>query len=188
MKICILGDFAVGKRTYIAYLKTKKFIDFKKRVVDWGAPYAFVKMLINGEKYRVHIFYQTTFMMRIFLNNQADYAVKSFFQKANGLMLMYDITNRSSFEQIKPYVVRTVEVINNKSVSGGFFKNIAEQLAFNSILIGNKCDLDSDRQISKDGGQRLAKDIGDISFYETSCVTGQNVFEAFEDFIRNCVS
>ncbi|MHA1378094.1 MAG: hypothetical protein ACTSRG_06905 [Candidatus Helarchaeota archaeon] len=188
IKICFLGDYKIGKRTYIAYLKNKKFVDFKKRRVSWGAPYAFVKMSINEETYKVHIFYQTSFLMKIFLNKQADYVIKSFFQKADGILLMYNITNRTSFEQIKLYLVRTIEVIKSKSLSSGFFKNIAEQLPFKFVLVGNKCDLDKERKVSEEGGQRLAKDIGNIPFYEVSCVTGANVFKSFENLIINCTT
>mmetsp|Transcript_589 Transcript_589/g.2106 ORF Transcript_589/g.2106 Transcript_589/m.2106 type:complete len:119 (-) Transcript_589:623-979(-) len=46
------------------------------------------------------------------------------------------------------------------------------------ILVGNKCDLDNQRQVSKEEGMKKAESIG-CSYLETSAKTSQNVDEAF---------
>ena len=50
------------------------------------------------------------------------------------------------------------------------------------ILIGNKSDLEEKRCISKEQGEECTKNIcGEVNFYETSCKTGENIEEAFND-------
>ena len=46
------------------------------------------------------------------------------------------------------------------------------------ILIGNKSDLEDERQVKKEEGERRAKEYN-IPFYETSCKTGINIDEVF---------
>lgn len=51
------------------------------------------------------------------------------------------------------------------------------------ILIGNKIDLEGQRQVSREQGELLAKQYG-IAFYETSAKTKTGLMEAFEDVIE----
>ena len=51
------------------------------------------------------------------------------------------------------------------------------------ILIGNKSDLDSKRQVSTDEGERFAKENG-LIFLETSAKSAENVEEAFLETAR----
>ena len=52
------------------------------------------------------------------------------------------------------------------------------------VLIGNKCDLEKERKVSKEEGENLAQKYG-IPFYETSAKTGANVQEAFTESLKN---
>ena len=51
------------------------------------------------------------------------------------------------------------------------------------LLIGNQCDLESRREVSKEQGEQLARSL-DIPFMETSAMTGENINEAFETLVR----
>lgn len=52
------------------------------------------------------------------------------------------------------------------------------------ILIGNKCDLESMREVSYEQGEELAKAWGDCAFMETSAKSFINIDEAFEEVTR----
>jgi GTPase KRas protein len=51
------------------------------------------------------------------------------------------------------------------------------------VLIGNKCDLESDRQVTTQEGQDLAKNFG-CPFFESSAKTRINVEESFYQLVR----
>ena len=79
-------------------------------------------------------------------------------------IIVYDITNRESFENVKKWYDIITEVA---------FQNIV------LILVGNKVDLDESRKISTDEGMELAKNLG-IYYMETSAKTNENVEDVFE--------
>ena len=55
-------------------------------------------------------------------------------------------------------------------------KNASDNIS--RILVGNKCDLESQRAVSKEEGQELASHYG-VRFIETSALSNQNVEQAF---------
>ena len=79
-------------------------------------------------------------------------------------IIVYDITNRESFENVKKWHSIITEVA---------FQNIV------LLLVGNKVDLDNSREISLDEGMNLAKELG-IYYMETSAKTNENIDDVFE--------
>ena len=86
----------------------------------------------------------------------------SYYRDAHALLLLYDITSYSSFENISSWLSEIKEFTQNDIIV---------------MLIGNKVDK-SQRVVSREAGERLARDF-QISFLETSAKTGQNVELAF---------
>ena len=76
---------------------------------------------------------------------------------------MYDITKRSSFENLQKWLEEMKENAYSK---------------MSIILVGNKNDLESERQVSKEEGEAFAKKHG-LLFFETSAKTASNVEKAF---------
>ncbi|XP_078098500.1 uncharacterized protein LOC144511918 [Mustelus asterias] len=84
---------------------------------------------------------------------------KQFFRKADGVIVMYDITSPSSFTQVR-YWLTCIKEIAADDVS--------------ILLLGNKMDDDSQRQVSTAEGEQLAQE-NNILFYECSACTGHNI-------------
>ncbi|XP_029379364.1 ras and EF-hand domain-containing protein homolog isoform X2 [Echeneis naucrates] len=93
---------------------------------------------------------------------------KQFFRKADGVIVMYDITAEQSFTAVRQWLM---------SVKEGAGEDIP------LMLLGNKTDKEIDRQVQKRVGERLAKDHQMI-FYECSARSGHNVVESMVDLAR----
>ena len=78
----------------------------------------------------------------------------------------YDITERKSFEKVRDWM----EQIRQSDPTNETCK----------ILIGNKCDLEGERQVSIEEGHELAKEL-DVPFLETSAKDNSNVEQVFVD-------
>ena len=162
INLITLGDMSVGKTCYILKFTEDFFqpihlstigIDFKKK-----------KVTINNKNYTV-FFYDTTGQERF--RSIALNIVKN----ADGILLMYDITERDSFKAISEWM-NSIKQIKQKD--------------FPIILIGNKCDLEENRIISKEEGEELAKKYN-IDFFETSNKEGINIEESALKLINKTI-
>ncbi|KAM9815096.1 EF-hand calcium-binding domain-containing protein 4B isoform 1-T6 [Syngnathus typhle] len=93
---------------------------------------------------------------------------KQFFRKADGVVVMYDITVEQSFTAVRQWLT---------SVKEGSGEDIP------LMLLGNKTDLEITRQVHKAMGMRLAKDC-QMTFFECSACSGYNVMEAMLHLAR----
>ena len=79
-----------------------------------------------------------------------------------GILIVYDITNSKSFNNLAKWL-QNIRVYANENVQ--------------MILLGNKCDMENERSISKEQGEQLALNYG-IQFLETSAKTNTNIDQA----------
>ena len=85
---------------------------------------------------------------------------------------MYSITCESSFNELK-HVVQRIQREKQHESPG----------LFPMVVIGNKCDLESDRQVKTEDGTRFAEEHK-APFFETSAKFGLNVAEAIETLLE----
>ena len=90
---------------------------------------------------------------------------RQYYKNAQGILLVYDITNRDTFDNIKDWVE---EIRNNAS---------NESILF---LVGNKTDLGNKRQITYQEGKNKAEELG-MLFREVSAKNGDNILVLFAD-------
>ena len=95
----------------------------------------------------------------------------SYYKGANGILVVYDITNKESFENLSSWLIE-IEKNGNKNVY--------------KFLIGNKNDLEDQRVITKEQGDEFAS-INGMDFFETSAKTAYQVQEAFEQLTRDII-
>ncbi|KAF8365942.1 rab-8 [Pristionchus pacificus] len=153
-KLLLIGDSGVGKTCVLFRFSDDSFnnsfistigIDFKIRTVE-----------IDGKKIKLQI-WDTAGQERFRTITTA------YYRGAMGILLVYDITNEKSFENIKNWI-RNIEEHASQDVE--------------RMIIGNKCDMEDKRQVSREKGQQLAIEYG-TKFMETSAKANRNVEDAF---------
>ena len=92
-----------------------------------------------------------------------------YMRTGEGFLCVYAITSRSSFEEITAFREQILRVKDADAVP--------------IMICGNKCDLESERQVSAAEGEELAKSFT-VPFLETSAKTRVNVEEAFFQLVR----
>jgi len=86
-----------------------------------------------------------------------------------GFIIVYSIIDQKSFKEVNEFRTRTLRVKDTGSVP--------------MVLVGNKCDLNEKRQVTKEQGEQLAKQLG-VPFFETSAALGTNCEEIFQAIAR----
>ncbi len=162
IKIMTLGNSDVGKTSFILRFTKNSYRDIK--LITLGIDLETKIIALNNKKYQIALF-DTAGQERyksISLNT-----VKN----SDGIILMYDITNQKSYDSISEWMEKISE-------------NLESDIPI--ILIGNKCDLNEERIISKEEGKELSNKY-QLSFFETSNKTGENVEEAILDLINKII-
>ncbi|KAI8994617.1 ras-like protein 1 [Pilobolus umbonatus] len=95
---------------------------------------------------------------------------EQYMRNGEGFLLVYSITSRMSFEEITTFYQQICRV--------------KDRDYFPMVLVGNKSDLESDRQVSSLEGRDLAKHFG-CQFIETSAKQRVHVEDAFFEVVRD---
>jgi Ras-related protein Rab-8A len=159
IKLLMIGDSGVGKTCLLLRYANDSFsptfittigIDFKIKNIE-----------LDGKRIKLQI-WDTAGQERFRT------ITTSYFRGAQGILLVYDVTDRGSFNSIRNWV--------------GQIQQHAD-VHVNKILIGNKCDMDDHRVVSVEEGKQLAKEYG-IQFYETSAKNDIEVETGFTTVAR----
>jgi small GTP-binding protein len=162
-KVIILGDPSVGKTSLLTKFSTKKFetkylptvgVQISKEVLD---------LKIDGNDVTVNL------MLWDVAGQPQFYMLhKPYFNGADGMMLVFDITRSSTFSNVKNWYNTTVKF----GLSG-----------VPKILIGNKIDLKDERKIIQPHATHLSDELN-AHYFETSAKSGENVKDIFESIAR----
>jgi Ras-related protein Rab-2A len=98
---------------------------------------------------------------------------RSYYQKAHGMILTCAINNRDSFMNLRIWL--------------GALKESVGLDAIQLIIIANKSDLESEREVSVDEIKQKAADLG-IEYFETSAKSGNGIDEAFDTIFKKVYS
>mmetsp|Transcript_5727 Transcript_5727/g.10274 ORF Transcript_5727/g.10274 Transcript_5727/m.10274 type:complete len:207 (+) Transcript_5727:405-1025(+) len=153
-KLLLIGDSGVGKSALLVRFSDNTFsesyistigVDFKIRTVKK-----------DGKNVKLQI-WDTAGQERF------KTITSSYYRGAHGIIIVYDITNKSSFDNVSSWL-REVGRFANENVC--------------MLLVGNKCDLVNDRAVERSTAEEFAEKEG-MRYIETSAKNSLNVEEAF---------
>lgn len=162
LKLAILGDPAVGKTSLIDKYITDSFKENYQPTL--GVNIVSKDIRIEEINSRIRLL-----LWDIAGQEKYELTRQNFFQGCVGALLVYDITQYSSFNQIK---LKWIEDFKKFSRPDGVY-----------ILIGNKSDLKESIKVSYEEGKSLSEEIDAADFIETSAKFGDNVEEAFKKLV-----
>ncbi|XP_061107771.1 ras-related protein Rab-19 [Conger conger] len=154
-KIILIGDSNVGKTCVVQNFKTGVFTEKQQNTI--GVDFTVRTLDIEGKKVKMQV-WDTAGQERFRTITQ------SYYRSAHGAMITYDLTRRGTFDSVRHWI-REVQQYGATSVV--------------LILIGNKADLESERQVLFEDACNLAEERGVLAALETSAKESQNVEEAF---------
>ena len=157
IKILTLGDASVGKSSIVLRYSENKFNEAWLSTIGVDSKRKIVK--IKGETVKVSIW--DTAGQEKFQN-----IVKQYYNGANGVLLIFDITNKKSFDKINFW-----------------YKDLKQSVNIDEVfvcLVGNKIDLEDIRVISKEEAEEYAKE-NNMYYLEVSAKTGEGIKELFDD-------
>jgi len=93
-----------------------------------------------------------------------------YMKNGQGFVLVYSITARSTFNELNDLREQIVRVKDVEDVP--------------IVIVGNKCDLEHERDVSKEQGKGLTEKYKNCSFFETSAKTRVNVTDIFHSLVR----
>ncbi|NXP42317.1 RAB44 protein, partial [Leiothrix lutea] len=153
--VLFVGDSHVGKTSFLYRLQADTFNPHLAATV--GLDYQIKNLEVDNKRFALRLWDSA---------GQERYRsmTKQFFRKADGVVLMYDIT--SDCPDL-PF----------------FLTQEAAEDGVAVLLLGNKTDCAAQRRVPTEEGESLAKEH-QLMFYECSAASGHNVFESMVSFVR----
>ena len=159
IKILIVGDSTVGKTNFIKKYVENKFNE--SYFASTGIDLITTSIKIEGKSFKIQI-WDTA--------GQEKYRAmtKNLFLKTQGIVIIFDISNETSFINLKSWM-----------------NDIKEECSADipMILVGNKLDLEDKRVIDKERAMEFAKNKK-LEYIETSSKTGENINKALSKIIE----
>ena len=159
-KLVVLGSGGVGKSALTVQFVQGIFVEkYDPTIED-----SYRKQVeVDGQQYMLEILdsagtEQFSAMRDLYMKN------------GQGFALVYSITSQSTFKDLARLRYQILVV------KDAYFVPM--------VLVGNKCDLENEREVSRDQGQNLARQWGNITFMESSAKSRINISEIFHDLVR----
>ena len=156
IKLVIIGDTGVGKTNFIFQFTEGRFSSLHVTTVGFDYKSKIIKLPKSKRNVKLQI-WDTAGQERYMAVN------RNIFHRVQGIILMYDITDRDTYENISKWLDLIRQNVPNKPM----------------ILVGNKLDLANEKRIvTKEEAEKIAED-NHIEFFEGSGYSGENVDKIF---------
>ena len=159
VKFIIVGDSSVGKSNILLRFSHNTFDPGHQATL--GIEFANKHLIYNNTDYLIQIW--DTAGQENFRS-----VTRGYYKASAVAMVVYDITKEESFEHIQIWLKDCKELAPRTVLL---------------VLIGNKTDLEDQRIITKERGEKLAKE-NNMIFIETSALNGNGIKEAFQKSIE----
>ena len=159
IKLILIGDSDVGKTSIVTRFAEDRFTETSISTV--GVEFSTRAIQIDNKIYFIQM-WDTA--------GQERYrsVVKSYFKGAHGVFFVFDLTSQSSLKGLSKWISETDDISD---------KNIVK------VLIGNKKDKVSDRQITTVDGISLAEKLN-MYYYETSAIDRLSIDKIFDRMVK----
>ncbi|NXG52446.1 RAB44 protein, partial [Psilopogon haemacephalus] len=157
--VLFVGDSHVGKTSFLYRLHADSFNPHLAATV--GLDYQVKTLVVDNRHVTLRLWDSA---------GQERYrsVTRQFFRKADGVVLMYDLTSHYSFLDLHYWL---------SCVQEGAEAGVA------LLLLGNKSDCAAQREVPREEGERLAQEH-QLTFYECSAASGHNVSQAMVSLVR----
>jgi Ras-related protein Rab-1A len=155
-KILLLGDSEVGKSCFLMRYADNVFVDNYITTIGLDYKLKYVQ-LDSGQVIKVQLWDTAG-------QDRYRTIAKNYYKGSHGILLLYDVTKTSSFENIREWIKDIREEVYEKAII---------------FLIGNKIDKKDQIKIKTEDAEKLAEEFN-IPFFEASAKSGENVDEIFK--------
>jgi small GTP-binding protein len=161
-KILIAGDSSVGKTSILNSFTDGSFDENTRTTIGVGIKIK--NMKVNDKDCRLTL-WDTASQERFRT------LTSGFYRGGHGVLMVYDITCRESFNNLKYWMKELTQYSTNDPCI---------------IIIGNKLDLKYKRSVSVEEGLSYAREQG-VMYIEASAKTQQGVKQAFEELLQKII-
>jgi len=159
-RIVVVGDGAVGKSALTVRFTNGTFMAKYEPTIE------------DSYRKQVEVDGKACILDILDTAGQEEYSAlrDQYMKTGDGFVLVYSVTSLNSFEsahRLKTSVYRV--------------KDELEEIPI--VLVGNKCDLDTERVVSTEEGRKLSE-LWNVGFVETSAKTNKNINTAFFELVR----
>lgn len=163
MRLLLVGETGVGKTCVLCRYASEEFID--SHITTIGIDFKMKTISVGGKTIKVQI-WDTAGQERF------ESITKQFYRRAQGIILVYDITSKVSFEALPKWI--------------DYVKQFARE-DVSVLLMGNKKDKEDNRQVAEEEAKKFAEK-NKLLFYETSAKDSVNLEKAFYSLCEDVIN
>ena len=154
LKIIIVGDSSVGKTNIINRYVNGEFS--RDYMITIGMDFLTCNLELDNKIFKLNLWDTAG-------SEQFRSVTKGYYSNSCCALIVYDITNEKTFQNVKQWMDDCYAFANNN---------------IHLVLVGNKIDLQQDRKINKETAEEFARQYG-MDFYEVSALSGENIENIF---------
>ena len=177
LKLLVIGNAAPEKSAFLIKYTDDTYSDSYVKTI--GVDFV-IKIFLNNQKYFLQKIKNIEIKGKSVKLQIWDTAgeerfkniISSYYRGASGILLLYDITDRESFENLNSWLI-DIEKNTKKDVC--------------KILVGTNCDLEDERKVTYQEGKEFATS-NEMRFIEVSVENNINVNEAFDILLEDIMN